>query len=700
MRSLAPKWVIALLLVLLCPMREAHASRCENELPQRPAAKSDNTWYCYNNSDTAVVFVHGLHSGSVTAWLAEGDPQKPAAYWPRLVVDDANLHGPSVFLAGYYTAPNSAAFGMREAAAALRTQLATRLGARQSVLDKRNLLFVGHSLGGVLVRDILTRYAADFQGKRVGLLLAASPSNGSKYADRLVPANWLSRSKIIDELRQGSRYLLDLESDFNRLRTNRPYFLAGREIYEHRFVELKRWGLKRMLPDAVRKRWPVVVDQSSAARYFEDPRLVPNSNHLDIVKPDGFGHLSHSVLVELYKQTKEPDAPQWRVEHDRRMFEKPTFIGKPILLRWHYEKAVAGGAGSIRMEPAALFEVESARDAAFTADARREFIADGNYKVVASVNATRFWRVRALDGNKRPISGWSPEVEIEQYDSAYRRIKATRRLSAYVISSENPDFFKWLDKGTHRGYDAELVKAIAAAISARLGDGGPVVPATFAVRGRISDLLETARQGRADLIMGGITKRKKRERDHRITFSLAYFCTGQALVYRAGEVDRPIREMLKGKTVGFQRETTSADLVRELSRNSVFEVKPLERSELVIQAILDAEVHYGVVDTPYAATKQLETRIPGTDRLMFKEFKRPDMPASLPEDEQRDDYALAVREGDELLDVINEAIAKFRKDGTLKRLLEASVREFENAKGIPTGLLGRERSRDHPWVCS
>ena len=53
-------------------------------------------WYSSNDSDTAVVFVHGFLSSNVSCWLKPG-PE--AAFWPDLVISDPQLNSPAVMLA-------------------------------------------------------------------------------------------------------------------------------------------------------------------------------------------------------------------------------------------------------------------------------------------------------------------------------------------------------------------------------------------------------------------------------------------------------------------------------------------------------------------------------------------------------------------------------------------------------------------------
>ena len=154
--------------------------------------------------------------------------------------DDPTFKSASVFLAGYYTEPDSTTFGMHDAAGSVRLQLLSSVEGHPPVITKKNLLFVAHSLGGILTRDMLTRYTSDFVGKRVGLLLVASPSNGSAYADRLIPPNWVAKSNMVEELQVASPYLSNLDNEFRRLLKDPHLALEGREIYEHRFIDLNR----------------------------------------------------------------------------------------------------------------------------------------------------------------------------------------------------------------------------------------------------------------------------------------------------------------------------------------------------------------------------------------------------------------------------------------------------------------------------
>jgi len=90
---------------------------------------------------------------------------------------------PSIFLGGFYTEFNSGYFDFRDAADQLYQAIATGVNP---VLNKRKIVFVTHSTGGIVARQLLVKYVDKFVGKKVGLVLIASPSLGSSLRVGLI----------------------------------------------------------------------------------------------------------------------------------------------------------------------------------------------------------------------------------------------------------------------------------------------------------------------------------------------------------------------------------------------------------------------------------------------------------------------------------------------------------------------------------
>jgi ABC-type amino acid transport substrate-binding protein len=209
-------------------------------------------------------------------------------------------------------------------------------------------------------------------------------------------------------------------------------------------------------------------------------------------------------------------------------------------------------------------------------------------------------------------------------------------------------------------------------------------------------LLPAADDASADLSISTITKTSEREKKFSIQFSDSYYCTTYALIYRAGTQEGQIRDMLKGKTVGVQRETTSADLADKLAKGGVFKIEPFDNTESLQNALVASRIDLGVTDTPFAQSAQLGMRLGnGVDRLKFKEFGQDDLP--LAEGEQTQEYAIAVHKGEiELLGAINQTLARAKQDGELASLFKTAAEKYEAFKQYPPGSrsLGQR-----PWEC-
>jgi len=116
--------------------------------------------------------------------------------------------------------------------------------------------------------------------------------------------------------------------------------------------------------------------------------------------------------------------------------------------------------------------------------------------------------------------------------------------------------------------------------------------------------------------------------------------------------------------------------------------------------LLRSEIDLGIVDSPFATTARIQTRLNGRDRLGFKEFKKADFPASISDEEQVETYSIVVRGGEyELLNVINGVISKAKQDGSVARILSQAAREFEVAHGEPMGSRIDDVQNDRPWEC-
>jgi hypothetical protein len=251
-----------------------------------PPEAANNSWVVYRSTGTVFVFVHGVQSSAKECWFNSNT----GAFWPNLVRDDRALAQASIFLGGYYTQVDAGEYGMRDCAKELLEGLARGASGNPAVLDHERLVFVCHSLGGIVSRYMLECWREIFQTKSILLVLIASPSIGSQWANSLEGVIELFRNRTGRELRWKSDSLDDLDRRFKDMRDRQiiPH-LAGCEWSEQKFPKV---------PGFVGFRPIVPVD--SAARYFGDYHLIPGSDHISIVKPASAEERVHLLLRDGY----------------------------------------------------------------------------------------------------------------------------------------------------------------------------------------------------------------------------------------------------------------------------------------------------------------------------------------------------------------------------------------------------------------
>lgn len=234
----------------------------------------NNTWINSTTSRCVVVFVHGILSDS-NAWRNK----KAGTYWPAMLSEDPQFEDASVFVGGY-TAGLGA--GLYDVYAAANDVLANLRSPAEtpSPLDKDAILFVCHSQGGIVVRQMLTTHFEEFATKKIGMILCGSPSWGSHYATFLAPITLLLRFRQATALRWGASTLRNLDRDFlNMMEAKRIPKLVGLCLVETR-------GRFLGIP------FPKIVSEVSATRYFSW-QPVAHTTHGSLVKPSSRTHGSY-----------------------------------------------------------------------------------------------------------------------------------------------------------------------------------------------------------------------------------------------------------------------------------------------------------------------------------------------------------------------------------------------------------------------
>lgn len=195
-------------------------------------------------------------------------------------------------MAAYHTAITSNQYDIAQCVKEVLQGMKLPQKQRNPPLAFKNIVFICHSLGGVVCRRLLEENSNYFSGKNIAVVLMASPTLGSDYARFLQKAARSYGHKIAEQLLPHSDALKDIDNRFRSLiGNNNMELLVGAEAVEHHGP--LRFGF---LPF----RTPPVVDERSASRYFGPTRIIPETDHFTIVKPVSIESQSHKFLQEFY----------------------------------------------------------------------------------------------------------------------------------------------------------------------------------------------------------------------------------------------------------------------------------------------------------------------------------------------------------------------------------------------------------------
>ena len=119
---------------------------------------------------TVVVFVHGGAGTAQGTWKnAEADRS-----WPEMMAADEAFRGASVFVYSYASPWFRKALSVPQLGVDMRTVLRDR-----GVLDHRNIVFVAHSMGGLVVKEFLLSFR-EYVAKTKFVYFFGVPSKGTE----------------------------------------------------------------------------------------------------------------------------------------------------------------------------------------------------------------------------------------------------------------------------------------------------------------------------------------------------------------------------------------------------------------------------------------------------------------------------------------------------------------------------------------
>jgi pimeloyl-ACP methyl ester carboxylesterase len=281
-------------------------------------------WHTFlEKSDTVIIFVHGFLANSNDCWMSQ-----EKIFWPDLLAAEHSIKDVSIFLAGYHTSVDSEDYGIADCANELKASLTMKQAdGSRAPMDFSNVIFVCHSLGGIVTRYFLEASPTLLSDKSIGLILFASPALGSNYANGLSGIASFFRNEIGKNLQLNSSLLTDIDHRFKIfLEKPKNFQIVGCE-----FIETKGYLHRKIFSFL-----PTVVNKASAARYFGNPIRIPQSNHSTIVKPNERNHPSHrhlvNFLLEKFQTIRQPFPSEQEKKADNKT-ESLTFPVRTLISR-------------------------------------------------------------------------------------------------------------------------------------------------------------------------------------------------------------------------------------------------------------------------------------------------------------------------------------------------------------------------------
>ncbi len=228
-----------------------------------------------------IVFVHGIHGNRDTWRAANG------AYWPQLIQTDPHFQQSDVVVAEYPTPSRNGQYSTQQLSQILWKGLKDK-----HVWDHREVVFIAHSLGGLLTEEMLINHPAD--AARVRFIVSYStPHQGSIVASL---AKIYDRDPLLTDLSDSNdnSFLIDLEDKWRSTSAvSRIHRFCAYEALDTAAGE----GVGRILRAHTR-----VVSYYSAT-YGCDVDTPPKkivADHIDIVRPSDRSSDAYTFFTRVY----------------------------------------------------------------------------------------------------------------------------------------------------------------------------------------------------------------------------------------------------------------------------------------------------------------------------------------------------------------------------------------------------------------
>ena len=239
--------------------------------------------------ERVLVFVNGVFGDSQTTWK---NPDT-GAYWPQLVADDPEYADADIYVHSFESPMLSQAQEVGE----LGQRLKNFLDAQNVVSGHSKVIFVCHSMGGLIVRSYLLK--AKVPHEKLGFLMfLGTPTNGANvaaFASAISPSPQLLNMRPLGD----NTYVKNLRDEWLNASNDKDLDYP-REVSSFCAYEKKTtWGIQ-------------VVEETSAVTLCNRGPTGILADHLGIVKPPDRNGEAYVALLAAYKDQFGPQAMEVR----------------------------------------------------------------------------------------------------------------------------------------------------------------------------------------------------------------------------------------------------------------------------------------------------------------------------------------------------------------------------------------------------
>jgi pimeloyl-ACP methyl ester carboxylesterase len=226
------------------------------------------------NADTVIVFVHGIFGGSIGTWTNS----QTGAYWPNLLLDDPTFNAADVYVYSYASPYLGPSYTIDE----LFENMRLILDNDEVFQRHKRVVFLCHSMGGLIVRGYLKRYQA--HAPQVPLIYFFSTPTAGSHITQLT--HFLSKNPQLKGMlpARAGDFVTELQHDWRAL----PTPVNSRCAYE----TLDTYGIR-------------IVDEQSASALCDGPVDPVDRNHIDIVKPRDKNDVSYVAFKQAYEASQQ-----------------------------------------------------------------------------------------------------------------------------------------------------------------------------------------------------------------------------------------------------------------------------------------------------------------------------------------------------------------------------------------------------------